>query len=54
MQVHRHTMVLELRLSPELSGQLPRAAVSIINNTQEGAARRTAPDLRRFYDMAFS
>ena len=54
MQVHRHTMVLELRLSPELSGQLRRAAVSIINNTQEGAARRTAPDLRRFYDMAFS
>lgn len=46
-------MVLELRLPPELSGQLRRAAVSIINNTQEGAARRTAPDRRRFYDMAF-
>ena len=46
-------MVCGLKLAPELSGQLRRAAVSIINNTEEGAARRTLPDRRRFYDMAF-
>jgi four helix bundle protein len=46
-------MVVKLRLAPELNSQLRRAAVAIINNTKEGAARRTWPDRRRFYDIAF-
>ena len=46
-------MVLKLRLPPELSGQLRRAATSIINNIKEGSSRRTLPDRLRFYDIAF-
>lgn len=46
-------MVRGLRLPPELGGQLRRAAVSMINNTKEGSARRTLPDRLRFYDIAF-
>ena len=46
-------LVIQLKLAPELNGQLRRAAVSIINNIAEGSSRRTLPDRLRFYDMAF-